>query len=532
MMAPAATGRACTEPSSRRTRRRPDRVATALFALEQIGIKLGLEQIRALLARARATRIAPSVRSSSPARTARGRSPRWSSAACAPPAIAPAATPRRISSTIEERFADRRRADLAAALRPRPRSASADAAAPLPAPPSFFEATTALALEVFREAAVDVAVLEVGLGGRLDATNVVTPMAAAITAIDFDHEQYLGTHDRGDRRREGRRHQARLPVVLGAQSADVVRAVVRASPRSVGAPLTYAPGRRAGRRPIIATDVTRLDLRTPSGDVPDVPLGLRGRHQIDNAVTAVRLLEELDAHEPARASRSARHARRHSWTLAWPGTTASMRHMARIDVLIDGAHNPAGAPALAAYIGETYRAPRADGLRRDARQEDRAISARRSPASASAFVFTARARRRAPRRPTTLMVLAQSLAPGVPVHVAARPARGAGRARRRVGVAGRRRRIALSGGRDSRATVVKLGCHARFVTRGARTAPLVPRSLACFPRLCALRAGLRLRRTARRRTMLLSVQPAGATSARKPASPGTRAHVDGERATS
>ena len=60
------------------------------------------------------------------------------------------------------------------------------------APPSFFEATTAVALEAFRDAEIEVAVLEVGLGGRLDATNAVDAVAAAITSIDFDHEAYLG----------------------------------------------------------------------------------------------------------------------------------------------------------------------------------------------------------------------------------------------------------------------------------------------------------------------------------------------------
>ena len=59
--------------------------------------------------------------------------------------------------------------------------------------PTFFEATTAVAFELFRRADVDVAVIEVGLGGRLHATNVITPMAAAITSIGFDHERYLGT---------------------------------------------------------------------------------------------------------------------------------------------------------------------------------------------------------------------------------------------------------------------------------------------------------------------------------------------------
>ena len=62
----------------------------------------------------------------------------------------------------------------------------------LESPPTFFEVTTAIAFEIFRRADVDVAVLEVGLGGRLDSTNIVQPIAAAITSIDFDHEQYLG----------------------------------------------------------------------------------------------------------------------------------------------------------------------------------------------------------------------------------------------------------------------------------------------------------------------------------------------------
>ena len=78
----------------------------------------------------------------------------------------------------------------------------------LDAPPTFFEVTTAAAFELFRDADVEIAVLEVGLGGRLDATNVVTPVATAITSIDFDHQAQLGTTLDVDRRREGGHHQA------------------------------------------------------------------------------------------------------------------------------------------------------------------------------------------------------------------------------------------------------------------------------------------------------------------------------------
>src|SRR5262245_8037476 len=62
----------------------------------------------------------------------------------------------------------------------------------LPAQPTFFEVTTAAALELFRRARVDLAVMEVGLGGRLDATNVITPVITCVTSIGFDHEKYLG----------------------------------------------------------------------------------------------------------------------------------------------------------------------------------------------------------------------------------------------------------------------------------------------------------------------------------------------------
>ena len=75
--------------------------------------------------------------------------------------------------------------------------------------------TTAVAFELFRRAGVDVAVLEVGLGGRLDATNVLTPVVTAITSIGFDHEHYLGSTLARDRVRKGRHHQAGVPVVVG-----------------------------------------------------------------------------------------------------------------------------------------------------------------------------------------------------------------------------------------------------------------------------------------------------------------------------
>ena len=92
----------------------------------------------------------------------------------------------------------------------------------LSAPPTFFEVTTAAAFEIFRRAGVDVAVCEVGLGGRLDATNVLTPIACAITSIAFDHQQYLGNTLAGIAFEKAGIIKPEVPVVTG-DLADAAR---------------------------------------------------------------------------------------------------------------------------------------------------------------------------------------------------------------------------------------------------------------------------------------------------------------------
>ena len=195
-----------------------------LLSLEQIGIKLGLEQIRgAASTRARPSRPRVSPPSSSPARTARDRSTamveRGAARGRLPHGPLHVAAPRRSRGALRDRRHVRstpRRLDRLARARAR------RGAAQLPAPPSFFEATTALALEVFRDARVDVAVLEVGLGGRLDATNVVD------AGRRRDHGDRLRSravprhHDRGDRRARRPASSSRASlVVLGANPPAV-----------------------------------------------------------------------------------------------------------------------------------------------------------------------------------------------------------------------------------------------------------------------------------------------------------------------
>ena len=334
-----------------------------LFSLEQIGIKLGLDQIRALLAALnQPDRAYPSIviagtngKGSVTAMVERGlRAAGYRTGRYTSPHLV----------DLEERVAiDGRaiRADDLDRIAERVRTA----AAALPAPPSFFEATTALALEAFRDARVDIAVLEVGLGGRLDATNAVDSIGVAITSVDFDHEAYLGNtleaiaFEKAGIIKGPRSPGSRAPrspgsldpglVVLG-ENPPVVRDVVARVANDRGARLVHAPaGVRADARMLDGRTI--VALHTPRADYGDVSLGLRGRHQIANAVVAARLLEELTVE--GRVSVARDDIRVGLELVEWPGRL-ELRHFRGHEVLVDGAHNPAGARALAAYLTEAY----------------------------------------------------------------------------------------------------------------------------------------------------------------------------------
>lgn len=213
--------------------------------------------------------------------------------------------------------------------------------------PTFFECATAIAFELFRRARVDFAVLEVGLGGRLDATNVVTPVAVAIVSIDFDHQALLGETLAAIAWEKAGLIKPGGVVVCGPLPADAA-AVVAAVCADRGARLVDV-AREVRWRAAVGAEGTRLDVATGTRQLHDVPLALPGSHQADNAAVAVALLDVIDAlgypvddgavvaglsqvHWPARLERR-----------TWRGA----------ELLLDAAHNPAGARALAAYLQET-----------------------------------------------------------------------------------------------------------------------------------------------------------------------------------
>ncbi len=243
----------------------------------------------------------------------------------------------------------------------------------LDAPPTFFECATAVAFDLFREAGVEIAVLEVGLGGRLDATNIVTPIAAAIVSIDFDHQTQLGSTLASIASEKAGIVKRGVPLVCGPVPDEALRVIERvcaeqrAPLRRADVDVRVSAAGLTGDQEIRRTQISHVLLDScdfPPGllnscdslhiassrvTLNDVRLALRGAHQIDNARVAIELIDVLDGH----GIRVAEDAMRAGLTnIAWPGRLEEL-HYQGCRVLLDAAHNPAGALALAAYLQET-----------------------------------------------------------------------------------------------------------------------------------------------------------------------------------
>jgi len=211
--------------------------------------------------------------------------------------------------------------------------------------PTFFEATTAIAFELFRRAAIEVAVIEVGLGGRFDATNVITPVAGAITTIGFDHQQHLGsTHGEIAFEKAGIIKPG-MTVVAGALPAPAMDVVRRVATERGATLLESATDTRVTAESV--DGASRVTFETPQGRYGPLTLALRGDHQVGNAVVATRLLEAAAASGvPVRPA----HIERGLSTALWPARLEYLQLDGSHRVLLDSAHNAEGAAALAAHL--------------------------------------------------------------------------------------------------------------------------------------------------------------------------------------
>jgi dihydrofolate synthase/folylpolyglutamate synthase len=227
----------------------------------------------------------------------------------------------------------------------------------LPGHPSFFECLTATAFEHFRRAGCDIAVLETGMGGRLDATNVVRPLVSVITPVDFDHEAYLG-HSLGQIAFEKAGIIKEGGVVIAAPQRPEAAAVIEGVAQERGAELVKVvePGTANFGFRIAACgfEAAPAENRNPQSAIRNDALlrvALPGRHQGENArlvVLAVERLRRLGLRISDQALRQGLAGVR------WPGRLEWIQGRPRL--LLDGAHNPAGARALCAYLEEVRSA--------------------------------------------------------------------------------------------------------------------------------------------------------------------------------
>jgi dihydrofolate synthase/folylpolyglutamate synthase len=209
--------------------------------------------------------------------------------------------------------------------------------------PTFFEAVTAVALRYFYEQKTDVVVWETGLGGRLDATNVVTPLASVITNIAFDHTQYLGETLPQIAIEKCGIIKPGIPVVTASVAEEVLR-VIRATTTAQGCPLTIVGQEVHATRLSEDEQGQRVELTGTRQDYGPVTIPLLGAHQTINCATAIAALEASGLPvTPLQVSEGLSQT-------TWPGRFQIVNH--HPTVVLDGAHNAAAAERLAATLRE------------------------------------------------------------------------------------------------------------------------------------------------------------------------------------
>jgi dihydrofolate synthase/folylpolyglutamate synthase len=206
--------------------------------------------------------------------------------------------------------------------------------------PSYFETVAAMAFLIFAEEQVECVVLEVGLGGRLDATNVVSPALCVVTPVDFDHEAYLGRSLEAIAGEKAGILKPGVPAVFARQRPEAEQ-VLAARAAALDCPLARTSEWTVGNL-ALDRDGSRF-LLSGERDLR-IHCPLAGEHQVENATTAAAALVRLGLPEAA-IERGIAAAR-------WPGRLERIRE--NPEIVLDGAHNPAGARALASYIDRFY----------------------------------------------------------------------------------------------------------------------------------------------------------------------------------
>lgn len=216
--------------------------------------------------------------------------------------------------------------------------------------PTFFEHVTAIALLAFREARIALAILETGLGGRLDATTVAEARTVAITPLALDHQEYLGETLAEIAREKAAIIRPGVTAVIAPQPAEALQVILDQCADTRVEPEVDQP--RVSIERVMDDGRYKVSFETEDARYDSVLLGLRGRHQITNATVAIRLAESLLKHgfaiPRAAVIEGLEKARNPGRLELLPGQPP---------ILLDGAHNPSGAQALRDFLNEFVKTP-------------------------------------------------------------------------------------------------------------------------------------------------------------------------------
>ena len=218
--------------------------------------------------------------------------------------------------------------------------------------PTFFEHVTAIALLAFREAKVELAILETGLGGRLDSTTAAKADVVAITPIAMDHEEYLGSSIAEIAAEKAAIIRAGVTAVIGPQTSEALEVITQQCETQGVRPTVIHPQTLSQLSSVSSDGRCQITIETTQGRYDKVQLGLVGKHQIDNALVAAALAQVLGERGfPISQDAIVR------------GLEATI-HSGRLEIwdceppiLFDGAHNPAAARALRDYLDEFGKSP-------------------------------------------------------------------------------------------------------------------------------------------------------------------------------
>ncbi len=209
--------------------------------------------------------------------------------------------------------------------------------------PTFFEFTTTIAFTCFAEENIDIAVIETGMGGRLDSTNLLKPLISVITPIDYDHKEFLGNDISAIANEKAGIIKDGGVVVSSPQNEEALK-IIRDVSQNKKAELFLVGRECSVREDACFIDGCRFDYHGIKEDFKDIELPLAGRHQIQNAATALLAIEALKLKVNESAIRNGLRKTK------WPGRLEIVFREPMI--ILDGAHNPAAARRLKEFLTE------------------------------------------------------------------------------------------------------------------------------------------------------------------------------------